>query len=171
MAQHGAQHRGPCAQITPLTFPPCLHVEGIVALRVLSLFQGLDHSNRCAVGRQFLLHLGRQPREARKAKETIARDEAVDICLVDAVALHVYWAEDDGRLHSPDLVDALSKDFSADVMESRGHALAHELFEHLDIIQVAAVQDGGVISSTARYLEPSGFRQGTPLGASVPSRS
>jgi hypothetical protein len=112
------------AQVTPLTFPPRPHVEGVVALRVLSLFQGLYRSNHCAVGRQFLLHLGRQPREARKAKETVARDEAVDICLVNAVALHEDWVEDVCRIRSPDLVDALAKDFGVDVVYSRDNALA-----------------------------------------------
>ena len=111
------------------------------------LFQGLYHSNRCAVGRQFLLHLSRQPREARNAKETVARDEVVDNCLVDAVALHVDSAEDDGRLHSPDLVDAFAKDFGVDIVSSRDHALANELLEHLDVFQVSAVQNGGVDSS------------------------
>jgi uncharacterized protein YneF (UPF0154 family) len=35
LAQHGAQRRGPRAQVTPLTFPPRLHVESVVALRVV----------------------------------------------------------------------------------------------------------------------------------------
>ena len=38
------------------------------------------------------------------------------ICLVDAVALHMDWAEDDG------------------VVECQDHALAQELLEHLEII-------------------------------------
>jgi len=71
----------------------------------------------------------------------------VNICLADAVALHVDWAEGDGRLHLPDLVDALAKDFGVGIVSSRDRALAHELLEHLDIFQVSAVQDGGVVSS------------------------
>ena len=49
MAQHGAQQRDPRAQVTTLIFLPRYHAEGIAALRVLSLFQGLVHSDRYAV--------------------------------------------------------------------------------------------------------------------------
>jgi hypothetical protein len=46
-------------------------------------------------------------------------------------------------------------------VSSRDNALAHELLEHLDVFQVSAVQNGGVISSGVVSFRPLASRAAT----------